>query len=350
MTIQTFFRKEVLELPAYHVPPQDGIKLNQNESPWDIPAPLKALVVENLLKTPWNRYPLEDPLLLKKKLAKALGLWADNLVFANGSNVLIQALIVATSIENRVMVVDPTFSVYELEAKLLGNKVTRFPLEPDFSLNFDNFFKTMRKDRPKIIFIPNPNAPTGNLFPAETLRKVIESFGGLVVVDEAYYPFSGSTIIDWVKQYDNLVVLRTFSKAFALGGLRLGYLAADPEVAGQIEKCLLPFRVSRLVHVTAMTLLDHPEFVDDYVKAIITERNRLAADMAAIAGVTVHPSHTNFILFEVEDSTKTFEDLLAKKIIVRQVNDGRRLTNALRVSVGTKEENDAFLAALKKVV
>jgi len=164
MSLKDYFRQEVIDLPAYHLDSHEGIKLNQNESPWDVPVEIKAKVVENLVKVAWNRYPLDDLLLLKKKMARHLGVWPDNLVFANGSNVLIQALTFSTSIQKQVLILDPTFGIYEIEAKLFGNKIIRVPLEEDFAISKDKLLRTIKKEKPGIIFIPNPNAPTGNLF------------------------------------------------------------------------------------------------------------------------------------------------------------------------------------------
>lgn len=346
MNLKDIFRQEVLDLSAYHLEAREGIKLNQNESPWDLPVELKTTVVEDLLKIDWNRYPLEDPVTLKKKMAKHLNVWPDNLVFANGSNVLIQALTFATSINRGIMIVDPTFGVYEIEGKLFGNKVTRVPLNDDFSLPVDKFIKTMKRVRPGIIFIPNPNAPTGNLFPSEDLIKIIISAECLVVIDEAYFPFSGVTLIDQIKEHDNLVILRTFSKAFALGGLRLGWMIADTEVCQQIQKCLLPFCLSRFTYTTAMVALDAPEYINHYVKILCSERDRVFRAMSQIPSIKVYPTQANFILFETSEAEKLFNQLLDQGVIVRQVSDGRRLSHALRVTIGSPEENDAFLAAL----
>ncbi|OGQ08810.1 MAG: histidinol-phosphate transaminase [Deltaproteobacteria bacterium RIFCSPLOWO2_12_FULL_40_28] len=351
MSVERFFRKELLEMPAYHLAEHDGVKLNQNEAPWDLPVPLKALGVEALLKTPWNRYPLGDTLLLKKKLAKHLGIWADNLVIANGSNVLIQALVMATSIDRNILTFDPTFSVYELEANLFNNTVVRVPLnEEDFSIPEDLTLRAIKKFKPSLIFIANPNAPTGNLFDISLLKKIIAIAPGLVVIDEAYYPFSGTTMIDSVREYENLVVLRTFSKAFALGGLRLGYVVCETDVARNLEKCLLPFCVSKIIASLAMVVLDHAEYINQYVKTICSERERVYEGLKHISSIKVYPSQANFILFQVENSEKVFKSLLKEKVIIRQVSNGRSLTNALRVSIGTPEENDAFLSSLTKVL
>ncbi len=351
MPLKSFFRQEVLNLPAYHLESHKGIKLNQNESPWDIPVEIKAEVVEQLLKISWNRYPLEDPLPLQKKMAKYLGVWPDNLLFSNGSNVLIQALVMATSINSSVVVLDPTFSVYEIEAKLLGNKVHRVPLKPnDFSLPVEELVKTIKKTKASLVFIANPNAPTGNLFSRDDLLSVVSHSDCLVVIDEAYYPFSGETLIDAVKDHENLVLLRTFSKAFALGGLRLGWMVADSEVCLQVQKCLLPFCVGRLNYATALAVLNSPDYMTRNVDIICAEREKVFKFLSTLPRVKAYPSKTNFILFEVDNSDLIFKKLLHEKIIVRQVNDGRHLTQALRVSIGTPEENNSFIHAMQKVM
>lgn len=351
MSIEDYFRKEVLDLPPYHlVTAQPGVKLDQNESPWDIPVELKAEIIETFLKIPWNRYPLEEDLLLKKKMAKYLGLWTDDLVFANGSNVLIQALVNATCIDKKVLVVDPTFSVYELEAKLFRNEIIRVPLNEDFSVPSELFLKTIKKEKPGIIFLASPNAPTGNIIDVGLLRKIIETANCLVVVDEAYYPFSGSTVIKWIKEYENLVVLRTFSKAFAFGGARLGYMAADPEICRQIEKVLLPFRINKLTYAAAMVVLQNPKYVDHYVKTICEERERVFKELSKIKKIKVINSQTNFLLFHVEKSEEVFRRLVHQRVIIRKISDGRRLIDYLRVSIGSPEENDLFITSLKKII
>ena len=176
----------------------------------------------------------------------------------------------------------------------------------------------------------------------------MEECSSLVVIDEAYYPFSGSTVINWVRQYDNLIVLRTFSKAFAMGGVRFGYLAADAEIATQIDKCLLPFCLSKLTLACVDTVLDHTEYVDQYASEICKERDRVYDEMKDIEGITVYPTKANFILFKCDEAKNIQRQLLDKGIIVRDSSNGTSLLNSLRVSIGTKEENNAFLAALKE--
>ena len=348
MSLEKIFRSEILNLPAYKLEVAKGIKLNQNESPWDIPVDLKTQIIEGMLCEHWNRYPEPDLLPLKKKMAKYLNVWPDSLAFANGSNVLIQALVLATSLKQKILVTDPCFSVYEMQGKILENTIIRFPLEDDFSINEEKFLETITREKPRLVFFPNPHAPTGKLFSLELIKNILKATSsGLVVVDEAYYPFSGTTAIGWLKEFDNLVILRTFSKAFALAGARLGWMVADPEVTNQVQKCLLPFCVSQFSSILATILLDHTEYIDQFGKTIVEERERVYEALRQIEGLKTHPSHTNFILMEHPKARALFKMLADNGVLVRNVSDGRRLKQALRVTIGTKKENDVFLNEIK---
>lgn len=349
----SYIRKEVLAMPGYHVPFEEQvIKLNQNESPWDIPAAVKGKVAERFLAVPLNRYTETEPVALKKKLAQFLGVTPEHLVIANGSNVLVQAIMLATAIGRKVMTLTPTFSVYRLESQLLANQLLEVPLNADFTLDADRVVAALKGETPQVLFIANPNAPTGNLFDREDLVRIIEAAPCPVVVDEAYFPFSEATLIDQVERLPNLIILRTFSKAFAMAGARLGYLITNPAAAAELSKVLLPFCVSAVTQIAAEVILEDAAWVKDYVDKIVGERERLYEEMAAIRGIHVFPSQANFILFKVQgevDANKTlFHRLLAQKVLVRDVSDAGALRNCLRVSVGTAEENAQFIAALKK--
>ncbi|HSA60384.1 MAG TPA: aminotransferase class I/II-fold pyridoxal phosphate-dependent enzyme, partial [bacterium] len=219
-------RKEVRKLKGYRLSsPPHRIKLNQNESPWDLPSPLKEEILERLRRAAWNRYPTPfcDP--LRRKIAAREGWAPEGVIVSGGSNILIQALTIAASVGGKILTVTPSFSLYEIEGALLGNRVVAVPLRKgDFSFPRDLFLKRLKAVKPQAVFLANPNAPTGNLFPEEDLVAVMEKAPGLVVIDEAYYPFSGHTMAPYLKKHKNLVIVRTLSKAFSLGGVRLGYL------------------------------------------------------------------------------------------------------------------------------
>lgn len=353
MTTSHLFRKDVLAATAYSVPHVDNaVKLNQNESPWDLPIPLKVAISERLIKTDFNRYPLAEPTQLKKKLAKHDNVLTDQIVVANGSNVLIQAIINATSLrpKGKVMVLDPTFVVYAHQAEIFGLPVVKVPLGENFTLSHEAVISAMRKESPSVIFIANPNAPTGNLFAKESLYKIVKAANCLTVIDEAYFPFSNETLIEWLADFPHLVILRTLSKAYALAGVRVGYAIGDPDVVSQIEKVMLPFCLSTISCVIAMEVLDQVDFVANTVKDVLKQRRKLFEEMQQIEGVTAFPSDTNFILFRSDRATEIARKLKDKDLLVRNVDDGNRLKNCLRVSVGTHEETAAFLKELKTIL
>ncbi len=340
----TVIRKEILKTKGYHLDsPRHRIKLNQNESPHDLPPPLKERAIERLRSLSWNRYPSPFCDSLREKIAAREGVDARGVVVAGGSNVLIQAIIIAAASKGKILTVTPGFSLYEIEASLFGNWIIKVPLSrDDFSLPRDLVLKKIKAEKPQIVFLSNPNAPTGNLFAEDDLIAIIKVSKGLVVIDEAYYPFSGATLLPHLKRYKNLIVLRTFSKAFSLGGVRLGYLLADPKIAAEILKVVLPFSVGVLSQAVGEVVLEDSSFVDSLVAEIIEEREKLYRSLTKIPGIRAYPSKTNFILFTTPRSRQLFQQLLKAGILIRDVSS-KDLPNALRVTVGTKEENQAFL-------
>lgn len=343
-----YLRPEVLREAAYHLSSYpEAIKLNQNELPYDLSTELKDELLARIHGLSFQRYPLPQPQALKRRLAKSLSLKPEQVELANGSNVLIQALILATALRGKVLTLSPTFSVYEIEAKLFGNRVVSVPLnQPDFGFPLEKILSALKGQRPNIAFIANPNAPTGNLFPEAELLEVVSRAKCLVVVDEAYVQFSKVTLLPYLKKFPNLVLLRTFSKGFGLGGVRIGYLAAHPTVAENLAKILLPYCLSSLSEMTAHFVLDHAPRFEAIIAEVIRERERMLAALRAMSWVKAYDSAANFILFRVKSAKACFAHLLQKGVLVRNVSDHGGLKNCLRVSVGKPEENDAFLRAL----
>jgi len=346
--MKNFFRKEILSGKVYRVDHDEGVKLSQNECPWDIPIDLKVKITERLLKTDWNRYPLTELLDIQKKLAKWHGVLPDQIAVANGSNVLIQALINVIPRSSKVLIVDPTFVIYEMQAKLNGNKVIKVPLSEDFELLTEKTLATIKKEKPGIVFIPNPNAPTGTLFDKKSLHRIIQAAECPVVIDEAYYPFTEETVISWLEDFDNLIVMRTFSKAFALAGIRFGYLIADPDIAPQIEKFLMTFRLSNVTLAIIDEIIGNEDYVKDYVSDIVKERGRVFAELQKYDDIRVFHSEANFLLFRVPNAPALAQQLMTDGIIIRNICNDDSLKNCLRVAIGAPEENDAFLDALKR--
>lgn len=348
--MSNFFRQEILDSEIYRIDTTDKIKLNQNECPWDIPLDMKVQIAERLIKTDWNRYPVNDPVQLQKKLARIYNLQPDQIAVANGANVLIQAIVNITQTDGKVLILDPSFSAFELQAKLHGNPIIKVPLSEEFELLIEKTLTIIKKEKPALILLSNPNAPTGTLLDKRSLYRIIQSAGCPVVINEAYYLFTEETVIPWLEDFTNLIIIRTFSKSLALAGIRFGFILSSIDIATQIEKFLLPFRISCVTTAIVDEILDHPDYARDYVAQILKERARLFSALQQIDHIRVFPSDANFLLFRVDNARVIAKRLLDEGILIRNLHDGHLLENCLRVTVGTPEENDRFLDALERIL
>ena len=278
-------------------------------------------------------------------LAKDLGVNPEGLLFGNGSDELIYYLIITFG--GPVSYPVPTFSMYGIISQTLGEKKIELPLDKDFDLDVDGFLKALRKEKPKLVFLSSPNNPTGNCFSTERILKIIEASRGIVIVDEAYQPFSSETgMLPLLKDYRNLVIMRTLSK-IGLASLRLGFMLGDPEIIREVNKVRLPFNVNSFSQAIAAAALKKKKEFRASIKNIVTERERLLEEMPKADGVIPFPSEANFILFRVEDPDYVYASLLKKGILVRNIKNA--VPGCLRVTVGTPKENTAFLKALNEI-
>ena len=329
------------------------VKIDQNENPRDLPEPLKRRVLERALARPWSRYPAFDPRELTAALAKASGWRADGILAGNGSNEMIAALLVVTVGEGTAVVIpEPTFTLYALLTTVLGGRAVRVPLarEADgrFVYDADSLREARRREEAPLTIVCSPNNPTGSVLPSAEIERLCREADGLVVVDEAYHEFAGRSVVPLLEHHANLVVLRTFSKAMALAGLRVGYLLAAPELVREVNKARLPYNINALSQLAALAALDEPQLLADGVAALVDERERLLRRLADVPGVRALPSEANFFLLELESASPkaVFDALLRRGVLVRDVTSYPQLERCLRVSVGSQEENDAFLHAL----
>jgi histidinol-phosphate aminotransferase len=261
---------------------------------------------------------------------------------------MISTLVTATAIGGKVMALDPSFGLYPLAARGLGNQFIPLPLNPkDFSLDLKQALKKIGRYKPHIIFLANPNAPTGNLLPKAAIERIIQRAPGLVVIDEAYHHFSGVSFLPRVRRYPNLVILQTFSKSWGLGGARVGYMVARPEVVAQVEKMLVPYCINPLSEAAALLALKYKKHFQRLVREVIGERKRVFAAMSRLHFLQVRPSETNFLLFRVDDAKKCFRHLLRNGVLVRDMSSHPKLKGCLRVTIGQAKENDAFLKAIR---
>jgi histidinol-phosphate aminotransferase len=341
-------RSAVRAAPRYAFSPHDQrVKLDQNESPYDLPAELRERALERVRAASFNRYPDMLSERIRERLAAFESWPSAGIVVANGSNVLIQALVIAAGIGQRVLTVTPGFPVYALQARLLGADLREVPLAPALELPIDALLRELGSGV-GVHFLTDPMAPIGRAVPAGAVERLVEAGGDrwLSVIDEAYGPFAGSDHRSVVLRHGQAISLRTLSKAFALGGVRLGYALMDPALAAEVRKVLLPFAVSSLQAAVVETVLEEPGYVWERVEEARVERERMSTALAALPGVHVMPSVTNFLLLRLPDAAGTHAALLEAGIVVRRQDHLHGLAGCLRITVGAPHENDAAVAAL----
>jgi histidinol-phosphate aminotransferase len=341
MKIKGLVKKGVSSLTAYsakEIPCR--VKLDANESPFGFGEALKA--VQGIHT---NRYPDPEAKRLIRLIAQDLGVEEDNILQGNGSDELIYYLI--ATFGGPVLFPVPTFSMYGIIAQALGEKKIAIPLNEDFDIDIEKTLAAIKKEKPRLIFLSSPNNPTGNCFSSDAILKIVDASGGLVVVDEAYQPFSSRRgFLPLLRDYENLLIMRTLSKV-GLAALRLGFLAADSQIISEVNKVRLPFNVNALSQAVAAEALKEKKKMKEFIRDIVAERERLINEMEKIKGVKPFPSEANFILLGVGEAGKTYDALLKKGILVRNMHEA--VPGCLRVTVGTRRENDAFLRALTLV-
>jgi len=341
-------RKDIKALSAYHVPDSTGlIKLDAMENPFSLPDDLREAWAKELSQVEINRYPDADMLALREKIAEQEGLQPEQVLLGNGSDEIIQMLLLAN--EPGVCVTPtPTFVMYELISQWLKRSVASVPLQKDFSLDANQFLQVCAREKAVIAFLACPNNPTGNLWDQETIEKIVRGFRGLVVIDEAYAPFSERTHTHLIAP--NVMVLRTFSK-LGWAGLRLGYLLGDADVIADLNKVRMPYNINSLTQASAGFFLQYSDVFKKQARDICFERKRMTASLMALDSVEVFPSQANFILLRVQDSNSVFEALKERGILIKNMHgQGGLLSQCLRITVGSKDENNAVLAALREMM
>lgn len=329
-----------------------GIKLNQNENPWDMPIEIKQETFRRLQDRAWSRYPQFVPSSLIERLAEFSGWSPDGTLVGNGSNELIQALLMVTVREGkRVLISEPTFALYRQVATLLGGEVVSVPLSPELDYDVQALRAATESIKPDVTIICSPNNPTGCSISQPDLVSLLEASTGLVAVDEAYFEFSGETAVSLLKQHKNLVVLRTFSKALAMAALRVGYLLTAPELAREIAKALLPYHVNFFSQTAAEVAIEMYESkLKSLVSLILSERGRVFDELSRIPGLEPVPSRANFMIVRsVLDPRRVFDDLLKRGILIRDVASYPMLQSYFRICVGTPDENDKLVESLREI-
>jgi histidinol-phosphate aminotransferase len=342
-------RAEIRALSAYHVPDAAGmVKLDAMENPYRLPAELTSAIAARAACAALNRYPDPGARELKAQLRAAMRIPAGmDLVLGNGSDELIQMLALAVAKPGAVMLgLEPSFVMFRMLATITGMRYFGAPLSGDFSIDAAATLEAVRQHQPALVFIAYPNNPSGNLFDAEVIARIIAAAPGIVVVDEAYHAFAGASFMPRLVDFPNLLVMRTVSK-LGLAGLRLGLLAGRSIWLDHIDKVRLPYNVSVLTQLVASEVLQHADVLDAQAAAIRSERARLLVELRRIAGVAAYASDANFILFRVANAEQVFDGLKQRGVLIKNLHATHPLlADCLRVTVGTPGENTQFLAAL----
>lgn len=351
VTPENLIRPEVLALHAYHVPPASGmVKLDAMENPYVLPLALQEEIARAVAQAAINRYPDAGAGGLKADIRRVTQLPDGmDILLGNGSDEIIQLLAMAVAKPGAVLLgVEPSFVMYKMIATFVGMRYVGVPLRDDFALDLEGTLEAIRCEQPALVFLAYPNNPTGNLFDSSAIKRIIEAAPGLVVVDEAYYAFARDSFIPHLASYGNLLVMRTFSK-LGMAGLRLGFLAGPAAWLNQLEKLRLPYNVGVLPQLVASKLLEHHDVLLAQAEHIKRERAELMAALNAIGGIRTYASEANFILFRVAQATRIFEGLKRRGVLIKNLSGGHSaLADCLRVTVGTPEENERFLVALKE--
>ncbi len=347
--IRLLVKPNVRALSAYHVDETPvRIKLDAMENPYTMPDPVRRAYAAEVARARINLYPDPSGKELKKAIGRLWGLKPDQMILGNGSDELIQTIILAFG--GPALVPAPTFAMYEITARALAQDVVSVPLDQEFDLDADLMIRKARASKAKVIFLACPNNPTGNRYSDAAVRKILENVNAAVVVDEAYYSFSGRTLLPLLKRYPNMIILRTLSK-IGFAGLRIGILTASKTLVEEFNKIRLPYNINSLSQAVAAAALRHRPVLDRQISQLISEREKLYNALSRLPGVRVYRSETNFIMLRTAaDASVIHGKLKQRGILIKNLSKPGPLKNCLRVTIGTPEENREFLKNLTRIL
>jgi len=349
-------RTDLASESGYHSPQLDvDVRLNTNESPFPPPQGFVEAVAEAARGIDWNRYPDRSATRLRSALAARYGVDVEQVFAANGSNEVLQSLLLAYGGAGRsVAVFEPTYAMYSQIARTTGTRLLRGCRDTDFTVVPGDACEFVDGERPDVVILCSPNNPTGTPDPEGLVTELLQvtgPYGGLLVVDEAYGQFAPGSAVGLVAEDRSLVVSRTFSKTWAMAGARLGYLVAPSWCVAELQKVALPYHLDALKQETGVLALAHSGAMDTRVARLVEERERVAATLASLP-VTTWPSAANFILFRPEDRSgaDVWQGLVDRSVLVRDFTTMTGVEGCLRVTIGSHDENDRFLDALREAL
>jgi len=349
-----FVKNEVKNLKAYVVEGnRPEVILDANENPYELPQFIIDKIKETIKLNTLNRYPDARATALCDKLSQYVGngVGGDMIIAGDGSDELINILISAfLNKGDSIVLPTPGFTMYNIYSSVNEAKILEFKRDENFNLDMDALIEFINTEKPGLVIICNPNNPTGTLTPRDSIIKLLENCECMVVIDEAYFEFSNVTVVDLVSKYENLVVLRTLSKAWGLAGLRLGYLISNRNIINELLKVKAPFNVNSLTQDICSMMLDYRDYMNERKNEILEQRDYLVQQLREIENIKVYDTSANFVLIKVADSNKIAAKLREKDISVRNFNNFQGLRNCIRITVGSREENKLLLKQLKLIM
>jgi len=361
MRIEELVRREVFELSLYEVESileqtlvGRIVKLDLNENFAVASDVMRKLLLDACRDVDVRLYPPPYGGMAIKALSDFFGFSESEISVGNGEDEVLDLLMkVFVKKGSKVLVVEPTFPLYTYFTQVYGGRKVTVLLRPNFELDVDAILKKVDRET-SLLVLCSPNNPTGNQLKEGDVKKILQEFNGVVVVDEAYVDFAKYTVIDWVKDFDNLVVLRTFSKVFGLAGIRFGFLVSNKSIVDYVKRVTSPFNVNIVTQRLIVLALQNWNYFKERIQYITEEREWLRNNLAKIDGITPYPSDANFILFKLTknnlSSSTVAKRLESKNVLVKDRGSLPLLANCIRVTVGTRKMNETFLSALREAL
>jgi histidinol-phosphate aminotransferase len=343
------YRDGLENLPVYDVVERDwDIKINANESNLNLPPLVEERVLNRLARVAFNRYPNEEADDLKSLIAANFSLKTENVLLGNGSSEILEKLFHAFGGAGRKIVYPvPSFSMYKIYAKLSESDAVPVELNADYSLDAEKFIAAVKDNDAKMLVICTPNNPTGNVVPKAAIEHIAQNIACPFVIDEAYVEFYGVSVAEFVKKYPHVIVARTFSKAYGMAAARIGYMLASEEITKMVGRVTMPYHANVLTLAAAAIVYQMRDEFVPRIQMYVAERKRLGEEFKKM-GFSVYPSETNFILVKIAKAAEYNAYLERANVGVRSFGDAPRLENCLRITVGTREENDRLLKLTKE--
>jgi histidinol-phosphate aminotransferase len=337
-------RPELQSLTPYHSSELAGgrIFLHANENPYPPPQHVMDEIFERMRAVTLNRYPDPEPRALSSALASYAGVDESWIWIGDGSNeVLLQACLAFGGPGRKALVFEPTYRMHYRQARMAGTDVVERRRTDDFEIDVDDALATIEIERPDVVFVCSPNNPTGTVTSVDDVRRIADVTHGLVVVDEAYFEFCGLSMVPFVAELPNLIVVRTMSKAFRLANVRLGYGIASPDVLEELRRVRMPYAQSSFTEIAATVALEHSDELLAKVPAIVEQREKIEDRLGELPDVEVYEGGANFVFFTHPEAGRLVKELAAKGVVIRDFT--HLVDGALRVTAGTPDETDEFL-------